>query len=79
MVKRCCEGTVPELVSGDGVVRLHFTLEAPSLRRDDLLPVHLRTDVELIEHMPYSLGDLGEYELPWSPLHPNIFPLSRQP
>ena len=69
------EGTVPELVSGDGVVRLHFTLEAPSPTRDDLLPVHLRTDVELIEHMPYSLGDLGEYELrgPLTPEHLSAF------
>lgn len=69
------EGTVPELVSGDGVVRLHFTLEAPSPTRDDLLPVHLRTDVELIEHTPYSLGDLGEYELrgPLTPEHLSAF------
>ena len=69
------EGTVPELVSGDGVVRLHFTLEAPSPTRDDLLPVHLRTDVELIEHMPYSLGGLGEYELrgPLTPEHLSAF------
>ena len=69
------EGTVPELVSGDGIVRLHFTLEAPSPTRDDLLPVHLRTDVELIEHMPYSLGGLGEYELrgPLTPEHLSAF------
>ena len=57
------EGTVPELVTEDGDVRLHFTLDAPSPTREELLPAHLRAGVELIEHVPYISGSLGEYEL----------------
>ena len=63
------EGTVPELIANDGTNRLRYSLGAPSPSREELLPVHLRSGVELVEVLPYRpAGDgksaiPGEYEL----------------
>lgn len=57
------EGTVPALVSGDGYAHLHYTLNAPTPAREELLPARLRGGVTLTVHTPYSPGVPGEYEL----------------
>lgn len=73
--KTVLEGTVPELVAGDGTARLHYTLNAHTPVREELLPVGLRGGVELIEHTPYTPGTPGEYELrgPLTPEHLSAF------
>ena len=63
------EGTVSELIASDGTNRLHYTLDAPTPTREQLLPAHLRAGVELIEKVPYTPARdgapsvPGEYEL----------------
>ena len=73
--KTVLEGTVPELVAGDGTARLHYTLNAHTPAREELLPVGLRGGVELIEHTHYTPGTPGEYELrgPLTPEHLSAF------
>ena len=63
------EGTVSELIASDGTNRLQYSLNAPTLTCEQLLPAHLRAGVELIEKVPYTLARdgtpsvPGEYEL----------------
>ena len=63
------EGTVSELIASDGTNRLQYSLNAPTLTCEQLLPAHLRAGVELIEKVPYTPARdgtpsvPGEYEL----------------
>lgn len=63
------EGTVSELIASDGTNRLQYSLNAPTLTYEQLLPAHLRAGVELIEKVPYTPARdgtpsvPGEYEL----------------
>ena len=63
------EGTVSELIASDGTNRLQYSLNAPTLTCEQLLPAHLRVGVELIEKVPYTPARdgapsvPGEYEL----------------
>ena len=63
------EGTVSELIASDGTNRLQYSLNAPTLTCEQLLPAHLRAGVDLIEKVPYTPARdgtpsvPGEYEL----------------
>ena len=58
------EGTVSELIASDGTNRLQYSLNAPTLTCEQLLPAHLRAGVELIEKVPYTPARDGTPSVP---------------